>query len=263
MVDRCAWIIGIGEVEPAAQLVARQLKPYGVTIKGQKWPSGEKQPWLSSAQEAAGAGAHVVIVVASTENYNDKDRRRELSLFRIMLQTLLKQPVAGFVILIDPAKPLESTPPFFGTNVLNDWEVVSGTTWPAKVVARLHVPQKLNWPIRLEIFAQEKLGVWLSVNPQPGSITHGCVVGVSGNNADINFHAVGPAGRLPERSVNEYELKGIEFDIDTEHFKAWGVQNTLGPDDAYYVRLENEPDIIAVGGLPSGEIVDLNLLHFR
>lgn len=263
MVDRCAWIIGIGEVEPVAQLVARQLKPYGVNIKGQKWPLGEKQPWLGSAQEAAGAGAHVVIIVASTESYNDKDLRRELSLFRIMLQTLLKQPVAGFVILTNPTNELESTAPFFGINILNDWEVVSGTTWPAKVVARLNVARKLNWPIKLEIFAQEKLGVWLSVNPQPGSIMHGCVVGVSGNNADIDFHAVGPTGRLPERSVNEYELKGIEFDIDNQHFKAWALQNTISPEDAYYVRLENEPDIIAVGSLPSGEIVDLNLLHLR
>lgn len=263
MVDRCAWIIGIGEVEPAAQLVARQLKPYGVNVKGQKWPLGEKQPWLSSAQEAAGAGAHVVIVVASTENYNDKDRRRELSLFRIMLQTLLKQPVAGFVILTDSTGQLDNTAPFLGVNILNDWEVVSSGTWPAKVVARLHVAQKLNWPIRLEIFAQEKLGVWLSVHPQPGYASQGCIVGVSGNSSDISFHAVGTAVRLPERSINEYELKGIEFDVDTEHFKAWAVQNTIGSDDAYYVRLEGEPDIIAVGGLPSGEIVDLNLLHFR
>ncbi len=263
MVDRCAWIIGIGEVEPAVQLVARQLKPYGVNIKGQKWPLTQRQGWLGSAQEAAGAGAHVVIIVASSENYNDKERRRELSLFRIMLQTLLKQPVAGFVILIDSTSQLDNTALFLGVNILNDWEVVSGSAWPAKVVARLHVAQKLNWPIRLEMYAQEKLGVWLSVHPQPGSTSQGCVVGVSGNNADINFHAVGPAGRLPERSFNEYELKGIEFDIDTQHFKAWAVQNTLGPDNAYYVRLESEPDIIAVGGLPSGEIVDLNLLHFR
>jgi hypothetical protein len=263
MVDRCAWIIGIGEVEPAAQLVARQLKPYGVDVKGQKWPTGEKQPWLGSAQEAAGAGALVVIVVASTESYNDKDRRRELSLFRIMLQTLLKQPVAGFVILTDPTNQVENTPPLLGTNILNDWEVVSSTTWPAKVVARLNVARKLSWPIKLEMYAQEKLGVWFAVNPQPGSTTHGCVVGVNGNDADLSFHAVGPAGRLPERSINEYELKGIEFDIDTQHFKAWAVQNTIGPEDAYYVRLESEPDSIAVGALPGGEIVDLNLLHFR
>jgi|GEM_PF-1494152 len=263
MVDRCVWIVGIGDVEPVAQLVAAQLKPYGVNIKGQKWPTGKKQPWLTSAQEAAGAGGHVVIVVASTETYNNLDRRRELALFRIFHQTLLKQPIAGFVMITDPTSQLDKHIPSFGMNILEDWEVVSGTTWPAKVVARLHVPRKLNWPVKIDMFAQDKLGVWFSVNPQPEETTQGCVVGVCGNKADISFHAVGPADKLPERSVNEYELKGLEFEIDALHFKAWAVQNTLTPKDAYYVRIEGEPDVVAVGSLPNGEIVDLKLLHLR
>jgi hypothetical protein len=263
MVDRCAWIIGIGDVEPVVQLVATQLKPYGISIKGQKWPLGEKQAWRASAQEAAGASGRVVIIVASTESYNNKDIRRELALFRIMLQTFLKQPVAGFVILTDPKKQPEFDPALFGINILEDWEVVSGTTWPAKVIARLHAPKKSTWPIKIEIFAQEKLGVWISVNPEPGSTTQGCVVGVSGNNADISFHAVGLAGRLPERSVNEYEIKGLEFDFDDLHFKAWAVQNKIGPDDAYYVRIEGEPDVISAGGFPNGEIGDLALLYLK
>jgi hypothetical protein len=263
MVERCAWIVGIGEVDPVAQLVAAQLKPYGLTIKGQKWPVGEKQPWLASAQEAAGAGGQVVIVVASTADFNNQDIRRELALFRIMLQTFLKQPVSGFIILTDPTNHTVSTPSNFGMNILEDWEVVSGTTWPAKVIARLHAPRKLNWPFKVNMFAQEKLGVWLSINPKPGSSMHGCMLGVSGNNADISFHAVGPDGRLPERSVNEYELKGIEFDFDDKHFKAWALQNTLSSEDAYYVRLEGEPDVIAVGELPGGEIGDLKLLYLK
>lgn len=263
MAERCAWIIGIGDVEPVAQIVAAQLKPYGLTIKGQKWPVGEKQPWLASAQEAAGAGGQVVIVVASTKDYNNPSLRGELGLFRIMLQTFLKQPVSGFVILTDPTNTLDTSPPIGGMNILEDWEVVSGTTWPAKVIARLHAPRKLTWPIKIEMIAQENLGVWLSINPKPGSTMKGCMVGVSGNNADISFHAVGPAGKLPERSINEFELKGIEFEFNDLQFKAWALQNTLTSEDAYYVRLEGAPNVIAVGQLPEGEIEDLSLLYLK
>lgn len=255
----CVWIIGIGEVDGVAQTVAAQLKPYGLAIEGQKWPVGQQQPWLASADAAAAQAAQVVIIVASRSDHDNPVTRRELALFRLALQTQLGKPVAGFVILTDA---LEASSPTANTqfSILGDWEVVTGGNWAAKVVARFHAPRQPKWPVKLGLIAREKLGVWLAVSPLAGQSTLGCLVGVSGNEADISFHAVGPAGGLPETSINEFELKGIEFEAGGQLFKAWALQNTIGPEQAYYVRLEGEPRVIAVGQLPNGQIDGVDLI---
>lgn len=263
MAERCAWLIGVGAVDTAAQLAASQLRGYGVAIQGQKWPMGEKQAWLASAQEAAGAGARLIVVVASPEDYQNPALRRDLSLFRLFLQTLVKSPVDGLVILTDPSKAAAIASPLPGTALLGDFEMVQGSGWQAKAVARLHAPRRSRWPVRLGLFAQERLGVWLEVKPQPTDTTEGCLVGVSGEGADISFHAAGTAGRLPEKSVNEYEMKGIGFESAGHAFTAWALQNRFSPDEAYYVRLEGEPDLLAIGTLPGGEPSDVDLFCLR
>ena len=256
----CVWIIGIGEVDGVAQTVAAQLKPYGLAIEGQKWPIGEKQAWLASADAAAAQAAHVVIVIASKSDFDHSNTRRELAFFRLALQTQLGKPVAGFVILTDAPEPGSSPTANTQFSILGDWEVISGGNWAAKVVARFHAPRQPKWPVKLGLIAREKLGVWLTVSPLPNQSAKGCLVGVSGNEADISFHAVGPVGGLPETSINEYELKGIEFEAGGQPFKAWALQNTIGPEQAYYVRLEGEPSVIAVGQLPSGQVDGVDLI---
>ncbi|UOD50080.1 hypothetical protein [Orrella daihaiensis] len=263
MAERCAWLIGVGDADAAAQLAASQLRGYGVNLKGQKWPVGEKQAWLASAQEAAGAGARLILIVATPEDYQKPELRRELALFRLFLQTLMKSPVDGLVILTDPSKAAEIQTDLPGTPLLGDFEIVQGAGWQAKAVARLHAPRKPKWPVRFGLYAQEKLGVWLEVKPQPLETTTGCLVGVGGNESNISFHAVGEAGRLPEKSINEYEMKGIEFESAGQKFKAWALQNTFTPEDAYYVRLEGEPDVLAIGTLPDGEVSDVDLFCLR
>jgi hypothetical protein len=263
MAERCAWLIGVGNVDAAAQLAAAQLRAYGLNLKGQKWPVGEKQAWLASAQEAAGAGAGLILIVASPEDYQKPALRRELTLFRLFLQTLVKSSVDGLVILTDPAKAQTVQTELPGTPLLGDFEIVQGSGWQAKAVARLHAPRKPKWPVRFGLFAQERLGVWLEVKPQPSETTLGCLVGVSGNESNISFHAVGQAGLLPEKSVNEYEMKGIEFDSAGHQFKAWALQNTLTPTQAYYVRLEGEPDMLAIGTMPNGELSDVDIFCLR
>lgn len=263
MAERCAWLIGVGDVDAAAQLAASQLRAYGLNLKGQKWPMGEKQAWLISAQEAAGAGARLILIVATPEDYQKPALRRELALFRLFLQTLAKSPIDGLVILTDPSKASEAQTDLPGTPLLGDFEIVQGAGWQAKAVARLHAPRKSKWPVRFGLYAQERLGVWLEVKPQPSETTVGCLVGVSGNESKISFHAVGEAGRLPDKSVNEFELKGIEFETAGHQFTAWALQNTFTASDSYYVRLESEPDLLAIGALPGGEVADVDLFCLR
>lgn len=261
--DHCAWLIAVGEVDELAQVTARQLTAYGVAVKGQRWPDKQPQAWMTSAQEAAGDNARLVVVVATPDSYRDPELRRQLALFRLFLQTLTRSTVNGFVVLHGGSEPGDIQSELPGTAILADWQSVGTDNWIARAVARLHAPRRPKWPADLSLFAQEKLGVWLSVKPEPGQTIQGCLVGVSANQSDISFHAVGSAGQLPERSTNEYEMKGITFESAGHSFKAWALKNTLSSNDAYFVRLQGEPDLLAIATLPSGEISDVDLISLR
>lgn len=257
MSDLCAWIITLGSNEAPAHAAAAQLGSYGLAPKGQRWPT-EAQAWIASAQEAAQANAAIVIVVGSVEAFNDTATRRDLALFRLALQTRRQRAVNGIALLSGDATKVTREN---GSAVLDDWLIATDSRWPAKAVARAHAPVAPAWPVRLGIHAQERLGVWLEVHPNPSQTASGALLGVSGNDAGISFHAVGSAGALPERTVNEYELQGLKFTAAQKPFDAWAVQNTLTPEQSYYVRLEGSPDWLAVGSLPNGEPDDVHLFR--
>ncbi|MGB3424955.1 MAG: hypothetical protein WBF84_12480 [Castellaniella sp.] len=248
MATPTVWMIRLDEDEQAARLAASQLQAYGLTIKGQRWPD-EAQSWLVSAQEAAEAHAGVVLVTGSAERYAQPALRRGLALFRLSLQTRLGRVVNGYTLLSGPQAPTALP----GTALLADWTAVQPERWQARVVARLHAPVAPAWPVRLGLHAHERLGIWLESHPAPGQTASGALTGVAGEQARIDFHAVGPAGRLPDRTHNEYELQGLEFEAAGQSFHAWGLRNSLPPESSYYTRLDGEPDVLACGMLPEGE----------
>lgn len=254
MKNKSAWIITLGADEQPARAIASQLTPYGLHPKGQRW-SVEDKAWIGSAQEAAKANAAVIILTGEVDTLANPVIRRQLALFRLALQTLRQSVVNGFIFGAAPSSDNEAT------SVLGDWLAITDTQWPAKIVARAYAPIAPAWPVRLGLHAHERLGIWLETHPAPGQTVSGAMLGVSGNNAVPDFHAVGSAGALPEKSVNEYELKGLKFQVREHSFDAWALQNTLAPDQSYYVRLEGEPDVLAIGSLPNGNVSDVNLIH--
>jgi hypothetical protein len=260
MADKTAWLIAMGEgVDPVAQIAAAELRKYGVQVKGQHWPLKEKQAWLASADEAAQANAGLIILVTTPELYGSAEIKKSLSLFRLYLQTKLGRQLDGIVHLvgeIDPSKHIFPS----GQHVLGNWWLPGAEKWVAKAVARLHAPSKSSLPIVFRAYGQERLGVWLEVRPQPGQAIQGCFLGVAGDGAKITFHAVGEGARLPERTVNEFESKGIKFEIAGTEFEAWGLQNNLAVQDSYFVRIEGEPSEIAVGAMPGGELSEVDVV---
>ncbi|NLY28323.1 MAG: hypothetical protein GX049_12410 [Alcaligenaceae bacterium] len=260
-----AWFITVEDTHTPASRAAGQLGPYGLTVKGQRWPENQSLGWLVSAQEAASAQAGVVVVAVSAVQWANPELRRSLALFRLALQTLRQRWINGFILLTgDSSKAATDQPDTTTfTTLLNDWTPLEGSTWPARVVARAHAPVAPKWPVRLNLHGHERLGVWLETHPVPLESSRGALVGVSGNQASIGFHAVGPKGRLPDRSINEYELKGLQFQAGNHDFTAWALQNPLAPDQSYFVRLDGEPDFLAVGSLPEGSPDDVSLIALR
>lgn len=257
MTEKCAWIINLGQDDAPAQMAAAQLAAYGLTPKGQKWPAGEDKAWMGSAQEAAQQNAAVVILTGPATALTDPGIRCELALFRLALQTQRGATVNGISLLA--GDPAEAAVPA-RSDILTDWLSAADARWPARAVARAHAPVAPSWPVRLGMHAHERLGAWLEVHPLPGQTVQGACVGVAGDGAVIDFHAVGPAGALPERSINEYELQGLKFDIGELAFEAWALQNSIASDHSYYVRIQGRPRHLAIGALPQGQLEDVHIV---
>jgi hypothetical protein len=257
MTDKCAWIINFGQNDNAAKAAAMQLAQYGLTPKGQTWATGRADEWLPSAHEAAQQNTAVVILTGPAAALADPAVRRDLALFRLVLQTQRRSTVNGLSLLAgDHETPAQNS----RLGLLDDWLEPADARWAARAVARAHAPVAPKWPVRLGLHAQERIGNWLEIHPTPDETASGALVGVSGNEASISFHAVGAAGALPERSVNEYELQGITFEVGERAFTAWGLQNQIATDQSYYVRIEGKPDVLAIGDLPGGQLEDVTLI---
>lgn len=256
MTEKCAWFINLSDDEHAAQAAAQQLKPYGLPIRGQRWPQG--LTWLAATQEAASANAAVIVIFGPASRYADPALRRDLAMFRLMLQTQTGRAINGFTLLTGdaPATPQATS----RMAILDDWTPLP-EGWPAKLVARAHAPITPSWPVQLGLHAHERLGVWLAAHPQPGHTSPGALVGVAGEQSKIDFHAVGPKGNLPVNTDNQYELRGLQFTVADTAFEAWGLRNPIPADARYYVRLEGDPDLLAIGSLPDGEPDDVTLIR--
>lgn len=83
--------------------------------------------------------------------------------------------------------------------------------------------------------------------------------GVSGE-GEIAHHLVGPKGQLPEKSVLEYATQGIKAEVGGVEYTAWSVQNKIGPNDSYYVKVEGHPSKLMFGGHPGTDQAEVTII---
>jgi hypothetical protein len=112
----------------------------------------------------------------------------------------------------------------------------------------------------LDIIANERIGQWFEVRPTQ-STWPGVMFGVAG--AKILFHAVGPKGQLPSKTVLNYPMEGLKLEMGEKEYIAWATQNELNAETSYYVKVEGFPDSILFGPYSSEESADVFTLKLK
>jgi hypothetical protein len=139
---------------------------------------------------------------------------------------------------------------------------MSDPGWPAKLVAAAFNPAKAKPPdFRLGVWANPLFGQWFEVGPQ-GENWGGVMFGVTAEGT-ITHHAVGPKGQVPERAIIEYPVEGMQAQVQGTTFTAWSVQNILGPDDSYYVKVEGFPAMVIFGGHPGTDQAEVVVIELK
>jgi hypothetical protein len=238
------WITAFDREKDAARVAAlsQLLKRYGLATQGHFWVDDpEKLAWRAGLDALTAARADLWLILADDAALAKPSVRYGLSVFAASLREARGQ---GFPIVLSGMTGVESVPDMLANaTVLAE----NNAAWPAKMVARANLV-RAGEPLdyRFEVVGEEQLGQWYAIGPREGEAQEwqGVVFGVHGGDARIDFQAVGPRGKLPEKTVLEYAQEGLTVQVGERTFNAWAVRNRLGPDDVYYARVKGLPESI-------------------
>ncbi len=238
-----------------------QIKPYGLEVKGHFWTDDlAKMAWMGPRDELVDSGSVLWAILGSKADFEKAGLRYGLSLLSLSAQAR-SGSAFNMMILQNGAEPVisEDLPtPLKAADVCP----LSDASLGAKLVARAHQPQ--SPPEReyfIDILGGEQLGQWFEIRPAGAGSWPGAMFGAAG--AEIVFQAVGPAGGLPEKSVLNYPVQGLELKLGDVAYSAWAVQNEITPETSYYAKVDGYPDAILFGPYSSEDSAEVHVMNLK
>jgi hypothetical protein len=251
------WITSLSRDEQKVQGTMAMLKKYALDGNGHFWVDDlEKMAWMAARDELIKKDTAAWIILSSDQDIAVPSVRYGLSLLALSMQAV-KGHGTPIMFLHDGAPPSHDMlpPPFRGAEILPAGNPVVG----AKVVAAANTPAKgIETDYRLDVIGMPKIGLWFEVGPA-NDLWKGVMFGVNGG--EIDFHGVGPKGRLHDRAVLEYPMEGMRLSVGDVEYAAWAVRNELRKDGSYYVRVKGGPSSILFGPLAGDHGGDVFVLR--
>lgn len=238
------------------------LNQYGLEVSGDYWVDDlNKMAWMELARQLSdSSGPDLWVIAGCRADFESAQNRYGLSMIAAMVAAERATPWQGICLGMDFAPEQAMLP-----TLLRSFTCLTGldSGWPSKVVASAFkkTTDGVGDDFRFTVIAHPMLGQWFEVGPQ-GETWAGVMLGVAGESS-ITHHAIGTRGQLPEKSVLEYPSQGIQAQLGEEEYTAWSVQNSLGPEQSYYVKVEGFPHSLIIGAHPgadTAEVVRLDLM---
>ncbi len=255
------WLSSLVSSEEAVKKVISQLQTYGLEAQGHFWEDDpEKMAWMKVREPLLDPKVALWAILASKEDLSTPSFRYGLSLLAITVQAErgIDFPVVVLQADGDKVSADTLTTPLKSVDVLS----ASAATLGAKLVAKVHTTskEKAASEYRLDLYGNEKIGQWFEVGPRNNSWSGGMFAVSDG---EITFHGVGPKGKLPDKAVLNYPLKGIKLNLGEKKYTAWAVQNELSPETSYFVRVKGAPEAILFGPYTSDEDAEVFVMTLK
>ncbi|TAK06642.1 MAG: hypothetical protein EPO39_08335 [Candidatus Manganitrophaceae bacterium] len=263
MAGKKVWVTWLptGEGAPPPEGTVKSLAGAGLQVGGSAWVDDlERMAWYDLGTTLWDpAQADLWLIAGRGDDFKSPRHRYGLSLVTAMARD---RRGSGFPILclsLDAAPDAATMPTLLrGVRFLSAAE----SSWPAKVAAAFL--KRTDGPapdFRLSATGHPYIGQWFEVGPIEGE-WQGAMFGVS-DEGKISHHLVGPKGQLPERSVLEYATQGIQAEVGGSAFTAWSVQNKIGPNDSYYIKVEGHPSKLMFGGHPGTDQAEVTVVDLK
>jgi hypothetical protein len=248
------WLTSFGSDEDSVKGIMRQLKTYGLQVDGHFWKDDLKSfSCMAPRDNLIDPSVVLWIIMGSDEELLTADHIYGLSLLTITVQAQ-RSDHFPIVVLQTQGKllgPEQLSTPLKRVDVI----MASDAAMGAKIVARVHTaPTPIPTEYQLDIYANEQIGQWFEIRPT-GSSWPGVMFGVS--DGEILFQAVGPKGKLPDKTVLNYPMQGLKLEMGDKAYIAWATQNELDPETSYFVKVNGNPESIIFGPYSEQEETDV------
>jgi hypothetical protein len=257
---KAIWVTSLGASQDPVKQLMSQMKTYGLEVQGHFWKDDlAKMAWMAARESLVDAKVSMWGILGSDEELLAPDTLYGLSLLAITIQARrgLHFPVTILQTGGEPISAEQLSTPLKGTDVM----LASDSGLGAKLVARVHKPPKpISSEYQLDIYGNEQIGQWFEVRPAQASWP-GVMFGVAA--AEITFHAVGPAGSLPHKTVLNYPMQGLKLEMGDKEYLAWATQNELNAETSYFVKVEGYPGSIVFGPYSTEQEADVFVVRLK
>jgi hypothetical protein len=254
------WVTSLGSSQEPVKQIMSQMKTYGVEVQGHFWKDDLKKiAWMAARENLLDTNVSMWGILGSDKELLVPDTLYGLSLLALTVQAQrgLRFPIMILQTQGELVSSEQLSTPLKGADVLP----VSGGGIGAKLVAKVHAtPKPLLTEYRLDIYGNEQIGQWFEVQPAQSSWP-GVMFGVTG--AEITFHAVGPNGSLPKKTVLNYPMQGLKLEMGDKEYTAWATQNELNAETSYFVKVEGYPDSILFGPFSTVAEADVFMVKLK
>jgi len=254
------WITSLIRDENQVGTMLGTAKKYGLDANGHFWTDDlQHMAWRGPCDNILDPETGLWVIMGS-----EKDVRAGSVGYGLALLALTVQAKKGhgfhimWVCAEGTLKPEALPTPLRGAEIVGATDPSLG----AKLTARANTPvPRVAAEYRLDIHANPGYGVWMEIGPGRGHSWDGALLGVL--EGDVDAHGVGEAGKLPQKSVLEYPMKGLKLSLGNREFTAWAVQNKLAETMSYYARVKDVPKAMLFGPLTQGEEAEVHVIEFR
>lgn len=258
MAGKRVWMSWLGQGAP--QPVVAAMSQVGLEVSGAPWADDlEKAGWSELSGLLTGDDAPDLFVAAgSRADFASPRIAYGLSLVMMRLAAAGRRTPYPVALFLD-GPPDAGRPTLH--NLFHDLDGAAAG-WNAKLVAagfKAFAPPASDY--HLDVIGHQAIGQWVEVGPPAEAHWAGAMLGVTGEGAEIEHHAVGERGQLPERTVLNYASQGIEAELGGEAYRLWSVQNDIGPEHSYFVKITGFPKAIVFGGHPGREDAEVHVLR--
>lgn len=261
MAGRKVWLTWLpsGEDAPTPQEAVQALGKVGLDVAGapfvddlQKCAYSELATQLNESEKGE---IELWVVAGRQADFEKTSIRYALGMVSAMVRDVRDPLPLLWVVGLDFEPKADALPTF-----LRGANVIDGTSgkWPAKVFIGSHNKKggSVGDDFRFNVIAHPYIGQWFEIGPRGDGTWKGAMVGVTGEGVEITQHAVGKKHELPERTVLNYASEGIKAQIGDDEYVAWSVQNEIGNEESYYVRVVGHPNKVIIGEHPAEDEAD-------
>jgi hypothetical protein len=242
MAAKKLWVSALSKDEARIAKLNTALRKYGFDIAGHIWlDESDKLAWRAAYDESQKRKTDYWLILADAESLQKAGIRYALNL---MTYAMRRDRDDVLPVLMLGAESLREQLPaaLCDTKIIND----AAAGWEAKIVANtLKAPAAQPLPYRIDIYGDDKIGQWYEIGPK-GEDWAGLVFAVAGEGAALTFQAVGPEGKLPDRTTLEFAREGIKLDVAGTAYTGGSVRNRVSSKESYFARIKGRPTSLLI-----------------